>query len=309
MMRSTSNGVKRIIGRNVKRNVSILLCVLTLLAAWSCSKTPEPAPEPDDQKEQPEPKPDPKPEPEPEPEPKDVAVMTSFTEDFSSRESEYLTFSRRTDRDDFRYYSAFPSLSERGATILMLRLDPADAAGEGVVVASRDYVYYGSVSARIRIPDIVAVQPKLGASADFSLVDQDSVWGTDEYTLSLRLADTGNLYLKGLHQDAEAGSEPVVEESVVAPSISPFNASSRFYIYGMDWTPDKLTWWVKDSDKSEKTVLSEQTVNVPTQPLRLQFRMYHSKNSPTKDNANTTQAPYYPFELEIDWIKYTPSEP
>lgn len=300
-MKSTSNGAKRIIGRNVKRNVCILLCVLTLLAAGSCTKTPDPEPVPVEQKEQPEP------EPEPEPEPKDVVVMTSFTEDFSSRESDCLTFARRTDRDDFRYYSAFPSLSERGATILMLRLDPADAAGEGVVVASRDYVYYGSVSARIRIPDIVAVQPKLGASADFSLLDQDSVWGTDEYMLSFRLADTGNLYLKSLHQDVD--SEPAVQEVVVAPAVKSFNASSRFHIYGMDWASDKLSWWMKDTDSSEKVILYEQTESVPSQPLRLQFSMYHSKTAPAKDNAGTTQAPDYPFELEIDWIRYTPSEP
>ena len=247
---------------------------MTLLAAFSCSEKPAVIDDPEEGKETPEPGP----EPPPEPKPKDVKVMASFTEEFSTRESELMSFARRTDRDDFRYYSAFPSLSEKNATILMLRLDPADPAGEGAVVTTRDYVSYGSVSARIRIPDIVAVQPKLGASADFSLLDQDSVWGTDEFTLSFRLADSGNLYLKGLHQDVD--SEPAVQESVVAPSVKSFSASSGFHVYGMDWAPDKLSWWMKDTDNSEKVILYEQTENVPSQPLRLQFRLYHSKTAP-----------------------------
>lgn len=302
-MRSTSSGARRITGSIVNKAFGTLFCVLTLLAAFSCGEKPDPIDDSQEGKETPEPGP----EPPPEPKPKDVKVMASFTEEFSSRESELVTFARRTDGDDFRYYGAFPSLSERGTTILMLRLDPADPAGEGAVVTTRDYVSYGSVSARIRIPDITAVQPKLGASADFSLLDQDSVWGTDEYTLGLRLADTGNLYLKSMHQDV--GSEPAVRESVVTPAVKSFNASSRFHIYGMDWAPDKLGWWMKDTENSEKVILYEQTENVPSQPLRLQFRLYHSKTAPAKDNAGATQAPNYPFELEIDWIRYTPSEP
>ena len=300
MMRSTSSGVNKITGSEVRRIVSILLLPLVFSVVFSCGKEPDPAPVPD------VPVP---PEPEPEPaSPKDVTLMAAFKEDFSGRESSFMDFARRAEGEDFRYYSAFPSLSENGSSILMLRLDTADPEGKGATVTSKDYVYFGSYSARIRIPDVSRVQAKLGVVAQLSLLDTDPVWGTDEYGLGWRLADAKNLYLKGRHEAAGGDSESILQEWVEAPSLKSFSASSKFYIYGLDWTASELSWWVKTSENAQKDVLARITENVPFQPLRLQFKMYHSKTSPAKGNSATTQAPLYPFELEIDWIQYTPFE-
>ena len=300
MMRSISSGVNRIAGNEVRRIVSILLLSLFFPVVFSCGKDPEPAPVPD-VPVQPEPGPKPA-------SPKDVTLMAAFKEDFSECESTFLDFARRADGNDFRYFSAFPSLSENGSRVLMLRLDTADPEGEGATVTSKDYVYFGSYSARIRIPDVSRVQAKLGVVAQLSLLDTDPVWGTDEYGLGWRLADTKNLYLKGRHEAAGGDSEPVLQEWVVAPSLNFFSASSKFYIYGLDWTASELSWWVKTSENAQKSVLARITENVPSQPLRLQFKMYHSKTSPAKGNTATTQAPLYPFELELDWIQYMPFE-
>lgn len=300
MMKSTSSGVIRITGSTVRRTVFILLLALAFPLVFSCGKEPEFVP---DVPVQPEPEPEPEP-----PRPKDVTLMTAFREDFSEREPAFMDFAKRADGEDYRYFSGFPSLSENGSSILMLRLDPADPEGEGTAVTSKDFVYFGSYSARIRIPDVSRVQAKLGVVAQLSLVDTDTVWGTDEYGLGWRLADAKNLYLKGRHEAAGGDSQPYLQEWVEAPSVNSFSASSKFYIYGLDWTASELSWWVKTSESAQKTVLARITENVPSQPLRLQFKMYHSKTSPAKGNSATTQAPLYPFELEMDWIQYTPSE-
>jgi len=221
-----------------------------------------------------------------------------------------VDFAYRTTRDDFRYYPAFPSLSEKNGTILMLRIDPADpaGAGNGSIVSSREYTYYGSYSARLRIPDTGAVQPNIGVCADLTLYDEDSVYGLDEVTLELRLADPKHIYTRISHLDAGESGDPASEQSFLTPSLSSFNASAKFYIYGFDWTEGKISWWIQTSESSSKTVLAETEENVPSQPLRLMFRFYHSKLYPAEGNASSTQAPLYPFELELDWIKYKPLE-
>lgn len=239
-----------------------------------------------------------------EPKDKDVTLMMAFSEDFSVRESECFDFSYRNDADDFRYYPGFPSLSENGNTILMLRLDPSDAAGTGSVISSRDYTYYGTYSVRLRIPDIASVQSRLGACVDFALHDDDDVFGTDDVSLSLRLADQSAVYpaLSRTYPDPVSIGEPSV------PELSGFNAAAKYYIYGLDWSAEKISWWLKTKESGDKIVLAENTQNVPSQPLRLLLRFYHSTQHPARDNDSSTQAPYYPYELEVDWIKYTPSQ-
>jgi len=264
-----------------------------------------------------EPSIDPKPEDDPgkkeeeeEKKNKEVTLMSTFTEDFSSRDSEYFTFAYHQTGDDFRYYPGFPSMTENGKDILMLRLDPSDAAEEdnGSIVSTKDYVYYGSYSARIKLPDITSVQPNLGACATLSLRDDDPDFGFDEISFELRLADKKNLYSRLSRREPNSCSEPTVTESVMTPSINSFNSVSKYYIYGMDWTEGKISWWLKTSTTAAKTTLYELTENVPSQPLKLELRLFHSKKRPAKGKASSTQAPLYPYELEIDWIKYTPSK-
>ena len=271
----------------------LLLILVYFLCAFSCTR-PVPVPEP----VPPEPVIPPEPVEPPEPSHKEVNLMSAFTEDFSSRETENFSFYSVVPEKDFHYYSGFPSLTETGKTILLLRANPADDGGDngGAIISTRDYVHYGSYSARIRMPDVGAVQPKAALFADFSLRDDDPVFGFDEFTLEFRVADKNNLYSRVSRRGPDAGENPSVQESVLTPSSS-FNAASKFYVYGMDWTQDKVTWWLQTSSSSEKTILYEWTENIPSEPLKLEFRLYHDKANPA----------LYPYELEIDWIKYTPS--
>jgi beta-glucanase (GH16 family) len=267
-------------------NKALPLICWALLAIVSCTGTDQPEP--------PGPEP-PGPVVPPEPKHKDVTLMGAFLEEFSSREgSESFGFTLNQVRDDFRYYPGFPSLSENGKTILMLRVDPKDVAGKdkGAILTSSDFVHFGTISARVRLPDISSVQPNLGVIADLSLFDEDPVFGTDDITLQFRLADKGNVY---------------IGDTAYKPSVSSFNAASRFYIYGIDWASDKVSWWVKTEKSATKTIIMETTEDVPQEPLRLYFRFYHSKLCPIQGNTSSVQAPLYPFELEVDWIEYTPN--
>lgn len=282
-----------------------LLAALAFLLVPACIEKPDP-PVPDDPiPDEPE-TPEVPVEPE-KPKDKEVTLMAEFSEEFSERDSEFFDFSRRSSGDDFRFYPGFPSLSESGNTILMLRLDPKDASGTGSVITSKNYTFYGSYSVRLRIPDISSVQAKLGACVDFALCDDDEVYGVDEISISLRLADRQGVYAAYSHTDADGGN-PVSVNNAIVPELSGFNAASKYYIYGIDWSSDKISWWFKSKPSDEKTILAETADNVPSQPLRLQLRFYHSDRHPARDNDAATQAPYYPYELEADWIKYTPSE-
>ena len=209
--------------------------------------------------------------------PIEVTVMESFTENFDAKTSELFSFQKSAVRPDFRYYPAFPSLSESGTTILMLRLDPKDAAGEGAFVGAAGYIDKGSLSVRMRTPDVASAQSKVGSCAELQLLDPE---GKEAFVLRLKLSEPGKVY---------------VNESAITPEISGFKACSKFYIYGLDWAEDKLSVWIKTGAKADKQVLTEITENLPDTPLRPVLRFY----TPSGD------LPLYPYELEVNWISYT----
>lgn len=288
----------------VKRLLGLLAIAVAL--AYACTPNPvqengeeqvEPGPEPPGP-EPPGPEP-PGPEPPPVPDDKDVKLMAAFKEDFSSKTSDFFEFTLNEARDDFRYFPGFPSLSESGNSILMLRLDKADPAGEGALVVSKDYTYFGSYAVRMRLPDVVSVQPKLTATAELALTDDHPEWGFDEILLSFRLTEQKKVYTGISRREPEETAAPVYTGSETQPELSSFNTAGKYYVYGLDWSSEKISWWYKVTPSSEKVVLAETAENVPQQPLRLVFRYFSTEGSPA----------LYPYELEIDWMQYSPSEP
>ena len=218
----------------------------------------------------------------PPPGPVDVTLMEAFTEDFDAKTSDLFVFQKLSARPDFRYYPGFPSLSESGTKILLLRLDPKDAAGEGSFAGAAGYIESGSLSARMRIPDIASVQSSVGSCASLSLYDPD---GAESVALSLRLSEPTKVYVK-------VGKN----ESSYVPEISGFKASSKFYIYGFDLAADKISVWIKNGVNADKQILAEFTDNLPSTPLRPALRFY---------TPSSGKLPLYPYEFEIDWISYT----
>ena len=216
--------------------------------------------------------------------PVDVTLMEAFTEEFDAQVSDLFVFQKLNTRPDFRYYPGFPSLSESGKRILMLRLDPKDTAGEGAFAGAVGYVGHGTLSVRMRTPDITSVQSSVGSCALLSLYDPD---GDERITLSLRLSEPSKVYLSVCGK-----------ESSYTPAISGFKASSQFFVYGFDWAEGKLSAWIMDETEANKEVLAEFSGNLLDTPLHPALRFFTPK---------TGELPLYPYELEIDWIKYTPA--
>ena len=99
-----------------------------------------------------------------------------------------------------------------------------------------------------------------------------------------------------------------------------YNAAARFYTYGFDWHPDRLVWWIINPDTHEKVILwdySNPTTLFPGQPAsvgiphnhtRYRLNFWHTNNWPVQTNPNSIEKPRYAYELEIDWMAYTPFE-
>lgn len=290
------------------------------------------------------------------PVPQIVTLHTAFTEDFREDDSEPFDFIYRATREDFRFFSGVPSYTERNTDILMLRIDPADQAGaeRGAVVRSRDYTFYGTYSARIRIPDIRKAQPNVAALVDFSVNYEDPAFGYNEISIQWRIANPKILYLytrtgvapvqnklvktvnlaDGTIYDAMYSSETLQQNgtSVITDKgdltgtqngpegfspLTGFDASSRFYIYGFDWYPDRIRWWIQYSEMDKKIILweyegtplftdSTSPTGIPVIPSRCTLDFWHSKINPAEGNSASVEAPRYPYELEVDWVSYEP---
>ena len=219
------------------------------------------------------------PQPPAPPTPVEVTLLDPFTEEFDALSTDNLVFSRDPLKPDYRYFSGFPSLSESGKTVLMLRLNPADPSGVGALASAQGFFEEGSVSARVRIPDISSVQPKLAAAFELVLCAPD---GTDAVKLSLPLAQSSKVTVS-------IGEN----EQTLTPSLPGFKSSSKFYIYGIDLGAGSVSVWVKASASAEKTVLAEFTEGLPSGPLRPVIRFFH-----------TSPAALYPYEAEVDWVTY-----
>ena len=107
-----------------------------------------------------------------------------FIEHFNKPTSEYFTQnggSRRTSTQ-MRYIPATSSFCETDTKVMMMRFDPTDpaGAGRGPEICSKHYTSYGRYSARIRIPDVTAVQPNVGAVVGYFTYNMEKEKGLSE---------------------------------------------------------------------------------------------------------------------------------
>ncbi len=255
------------------------LCTLVMLLMLSCRSSS--VVEPDTPRPGPDPKPDPS-----------IVLSEAFIEDFSFTTPEHMTCNVRTTRDDFRYFPAFPSISERNGTVLLLRIDPSDAAGikRGPSVYANNKCYYGTYSSRLRVPKTTDAQNNVGLCCSLALTSE-----TLTVALELRPSDPSAVYV--VYQDSEDVIYPVG-----------LSAESKFYIYGIDWNAGHIIWWMQTSENAEKIVLKDLENDFFKLPAQFSLNYYHSKLKPVKDRPSAIQAPLYAYELEVDWLKYLPLE-
>jgi hypothetical protein len=248
---------------------------------------------------------------------------------------------------DFRFFQGISSLSEKGTKVLLYRIDPNDpaGAGRGPEIISNKFTHFGSYATRLRIPDVTKVQPNTGAVVGYFTYHRDSIHGLSEIDWEWLIADpeiiyigtwtgprgnlqrigriinmaTGHIYSTYYRSTAEGNrNQPLTGEKNNQPEtiqpIEGFNAATRFYTYGFDWYPDRLVWWIIHPETNEKIVLWDYTgstpnfTGIPTNPTLYRMNFWHTNNWSVETNRNSIEKPLYPYELEIDWMSYTPFE-
>lgn len=287
---------------------------------------------------------------------REVSFHGPFIENFSDPTSEFFNYNYRRGAYDYRYYSGHKSLSEDGTDIMMYRIDPNDpaGAGRGPEIITKDYTFYGTYAARIRVPKVQEVQPNVGAVVGYFTYNIDPELGQSEIDFEWLIADPEIIYVgtwtgvrpahnrvgrvinlkEGIIYDTSYRGEITKEDrskeitvrgklkgkqnmpKKITP-IEDYDASARFYVYGWDWYPDRLTWWIIHPDTNEKIILwdYEGKVLFPDQPaatgipvVQTKYRLnfWHTNNWPVETNPDSIEKPAYPYELEIDWMSYKP---
>lgn len=287
---------------------------------------------------------------------REVSFHGPFIENFSDPTSEFFNYNYRRGAYDYRYYSGHESLSEDGTDIMMYRIDPNDpaGAGRGPEIITKDYTFYGTYAARIRVPKVQEVQPNVGAVVGYFTYNIDPELGQSEIDFEWLIADPEIIYVgtwtgvrpahnrvgrvinlkEGIIYDTSYRGEITKEDrskeitvrgklkgrqnmpKKITP-IEDYDASARFYVYGWDWYPDRLTWWIIHPDTNEKIILwdYEGKVLFPDQPaatgipvVQTKYRLnfWHTNNWPVETNPDSIEKPAYPYELEIDWMSYKP---
>lgn len=271
-----------------------------------------------------------------------VPLASSFTEEFSDSTLHHFFYGTTGTRDAFKCQVGAPSTVDPSTRVLAFRIDPADSAGpgRGPEIISSEFTHFGSYSARIKIPNVRGIQPNVGAVVGYFTYYMDSIRGLSEIDIEWLLADPTIIYIgtwtgyqgklqrigrtidlaKGVVYNtiAKVGYTGVptnltglqnVPTSV--PAIPGFDASSRFYEYGFDWHPDRLTWWIADPTTGRRTTLWDYTgssLGIPQNTSRYRMNFWHTNNWAVETNAKAIEKPLHPYEVEVDWMKYMPAQ-
>ena len=271
--------------------------------------------------------------------------MDTFIENFNSDRSEFFNCHGTY---NYRYYPNVPSLSEKGSDVMVMRIDPSTpaGAGRGPEIGTKKLTHFGTYKARIRVPDVKKVQPNIGTVVGYFTYRMDKAFGLSEIDFEWLIADPTLIYVgtwtgkadqrvgrtinlaKGEilytiyrsshdgnrnHNITGIGNQP---EKITA--IPDYDASKRFYTYGFDWHPDRLTWWIIHPETNEKIILwdyqPESTAlngvegfdGIPKSPTTYLLNYWHTDNWPVDTNPKSIEAPAYPYALEVDWMSYEP---
>ena len=89
----------------------------------------------------------------------------SFIENFNDSVLENFRYGSTGNKAAFKWQSGVTSKTEPGSKVLLFKIDPMDSAGagRGPEIISNDITYFGTYSARLKVPDVKDVQPNTGA--------------------------------------------------------------------------------------------------------------------------------------------------
>ena len=275
----------------------------------------------------------------------DTRFSPAFKEDFDAAKPQYFSGGSAP-----RLFFGVPSLTEKGTTVMLERIQPTDpaGAGKGPEISSSKRTHFGTYSARLRVPDVKKAQPNVGAVVGYFTYRFTQGFGLSEIDFEWLIADptiiylgtwtsapnnVGNLqrvgrtinlakgqilytnyrsYHDGNKNHNFASDDDAALSPRTIPAISGYDASKQFYVYGFDWFPDRLTWWIEHPETGEKVILWDYqgtTPNfsgIPQPPTTYMMNFWHTNDWSVDTNPQSKEAPKYPYCLEVDWMKYEP---
>lgn len=283
----------------------------------------------------------------------DSRFMKGFTEDFSTPESPNFNLMRSPLRYISGVHSLTEENTDV-MLLTITPSDPWGPTDGGAEIRSRKLTHFGTYSARLKLPDIREVQPNAGIVTGYFTYHFTPGIGLSEIDFEWLLADPRYIYIGTWTSDPddlqklqrierivnmatgeilcnkyysyrdafvyEAGphefdeSDDAAREPRSIPAIPGYDASARFYVYGFDWYPDRLTWWMEHPETGERIILwdyrgtTPDFTGIPEAPTVYMLNFWYTKNWAVISNPLSTEAPKYPYMLEADWMKYEPFE-
>jgi len=267
----------------------------------------------------------------------------SFFEDFNSSTPEYFQHHTGGNGADFTWSFGVDSPTEPETKILSFKIDPEDpaGAGRGPEIISNYFTQFGTYGARLRVPDVIDIQPDVGAVIGYFTYHMDDEHGLSEIDFEWLIADPEIIYVgtwtgprgdlkrigrtinmaKGIiysttyregHDGIRNPLTGIQNQPDTIPAIEGYDASSQFYTYGFDWYPDRIRWWMIHPQTADTVVLWDYQVSqigIPQNDTRYRLNLWHTNNWPVHTNPNSIEKPLHPYEVEIDWMSYDPYDP
>src|SRR4051812_15960571 len=123
-------------------------------------------------------------------------LAPAFVENFSDTVLKNFRYGSTGIKDAFKWQSGVTSNAEPGSKVLLFKIDPADSAGagRGPEIISNSFTYFGTYSARVKVPN-VDVQPNTGAVVGYFTYFMDSVYGLSEIDFEWLVAAPSIVYI------------------------------------------------------------------------------------------------------------------
>ena len=266
----------------------------------------------------------------------------TFSENFNGSGSKFFQFYKNDKGFESVKISAASNAGEPATEVLRLKLDPETpaGAGKGPEIISKKFTRFGTYATRIRVPDVREIQPNVGAVVGYFTYHMDQEQGLSEIDYEWLIADPEIIYIgtwtgprgslkrigrsinlaegkiySTTHRVGHGGTRiPLTglqNEPETIPAIEGFDASKQFYTYGFDWYPDRIRWWMIHPQTADTVVLWNyhgSQLGIPQNESRYRLNFWHTNDWPVETNPLSIERPLQPYEVEVDWMSYEPSE-
>lgn len=264
----------------------------------------------------------------------------SVSEDFDNIKSKYFEYNAAVNGANFSYeINTSPTMGSE-TRYLSMKIDPEGpaGAGRGPEIISKKFTHFGTYAAHIKVPDVKDIQPNVGAVVGYFTYHMDREQGLSEIDYEWLIADPEIIYIgtwtgprgslkrigrtinlaegkiySTTHRTGHSGTRiPLTglqNQPDSIPAIRDYNASNQFYTYGFDWYPDRIRWWMINSQTADTVVLwnyQGSKMGIPQNETNYRLNFWYTKDWPVETNPLSTERPLYPYEVEVDWMSYEP---